>query len=307
LHTPFVFASNGDAFLFHDRTGLSEQRESQFSLETFPGPEELWRRYCQWKGLSDERQQLYREFTPDFFDLIVVDECHRGSADEDSAWREILEYFSSAAQLGLTAIPKETKYVSNIHYFGKSIYSASLRQGIRDGFLAPYKVIRVLLDIDVHGYQPERGAVDKDGQEIEDRQYNQKDSDRVLVIDERTRRIARWITEYLKASGDRFQPTIVFCVDTGHALLMRQALINENQDLVQRHPHYIMRITGNDSEGTSTSRIPTAWPKTTETPRSCWPTCRPSSRKPPTCATSSRQSWRRRCCDERRCVALGLQ
>jgi type I restriction enzyme R subunit len=393
LHTPFVFASNGDGFVLHDRTGLSEQRESQLSLEAFPAPEELWRRYCRWKGLSDdqqrvavqpyydgsnrkepryyqrnaiqevveaiakrqkrlllvmatgtgktfvafqiiwrlwkakrtkrvlfladrnvlvnqtmtndfrpfegamaklstssntiekadgsleelslaldrqrridpsyeiylglyqaltgpdERQKLYREFSPDFFDLIVVDECHRGSAAEDSAWREILEYFSGAAQLGLTATPKETKYVSNIEYFGDPVYSYSLRQGIHDGFLAPYKVIRVHLDIDVQGYRPKRGDVDKDGREIEDRQYNQKDFDRVLVIDERTLRVARWITEYLKASGDRFQPTIVFCVDTEHALLMRQALINENQDLVAQHPHYITRITGNDTEG----------------------------------------------------------
>ncbi len=393
LHTPFVFASNGDAFLFHDRTGLSEVQERQLSLEAFPSPAELWRRYSHWRGLSDdeqrvalqpyydggnrkepryyqrnaiqevveaiakgrnrlllvmatgtgktfvafqiiwrlwkakrtkrvlfladrnvlvnqtmtndfrpfggamaklstssntiekadgsveqlslaldqqrrvdpsyeiylglyqaltgpeERQKLYREFTPDFFDLIVVDECHRGSAAEDSAWREILEYFSSAAQLGLTATPKETKYVSNIHYFGEPIYSYSLRQGIRDGFLAPYKVIRVHLDVDVKGYRPRRDEVDQYGREIEDREYNQKDFDRVLVIDERTKRVARWISDYLKASGDRFQHTIVFCVDTEHALLMRQALINENQDLVQQHPNYVVRITGNDTEG----------------------------------------------------------
>ncbi len=393
LHTPFVFASNGDAVLFHDRTGLSEEQERQLGLEAFPGPEELWRRYCRWKGLSDdeqrvalqpyydggnrkqpryyqrnaiqevveaiakgqkrlllvmatgtgktfvafqiiwrlwkakrarrvlfladrnvlvnqtmtndfrpfggamaklstrsntiekadgsleeltialdqqrrvdpsyeiylglyqaltgpeERQKLFREFTPDFFDLIVVDECHRGSAAEDSAWREILEYFSSAAQLGLTATPKETKYVSNIEYFGEPIYSYSLRQGIRDGFLAPYKVIRVHLDVDVKGYRPRRDEVDQYGREIEDREYNQKDFDRVLVIDERTKRVARWISDYLKASGDRFQHTIVFCVDTEHALLMRQALINENQDLVQQHPNYVVRITGNDKEG----------------------------------------------------------
>jgi type I restriction enzyme R subunit len=197
----------------------------------------------------EERQKLYRDFSPDFFDLIVVDECHRGSAAEDSAWREILEYFSAAAQLGLTATPQETKYVSNIHYFGEPIYSYSLRQGIRDGFLAPYKVIRVHLDVDVRGYRPKRGELDEHGCEIEDREYNQKDFDRVLVIDERTRRVARWITDYLKASGDRFQPTIVFCVDTEHALLMRQALINENQDLLGQHPNYVVRITGNDPEG----------------------------------------------------------
>jgi type I restriction enzyme, R subunit len=393
LQTPFVFASNGDGFVLHDRTGLSEQCESQLSLEAFPAPEELWRRYCRWKGLSDdqqrvalqpyydgsnrkepryyqrnaiqkvveaiakgqtrlllvmatgtgktfvafqiiwrlwkakqakrvlfladrnvlvnqtmtndfrpfgqamaklstssntiekadgslqeltlaldrqrridpsyeiylglyqvltgpdERQKLYRDFSPDFFDLIVVDECHRGSAAEDSAWREILAHFSSAAQLGLTATPKETKYVSNIHYFGEPIYSYTLRQGIHDGFLAPYKVIRVHLDVDVKGYRPKRDEVDQYGREIEDREYNQKDFDRVLVIDERTKRVARWISDYLKASGDRFQHTIVFCVDTEHALLMRQALINENQDLVQQYPNYVVRITGNDPEG----------------------------------------------------------
>jgi type I restriction enzyme R subunit len=139
--------------------------------------------------------------------------------------------------------------VSNIDYFGEPIYSYSLRQGIRDGFLAPYKVIRVHLDVDVQGYRPRRGEVDAYGQEIEDREYNQKDFDRVLVIDERTKRVARWISDYLKASGDRFQPTIVFCVDTEHALLMRQALINENQDLLGQHPNYVVRITGNDPEG----------------------------------------------------------
>ena len=197
----------------------------------------------------EERQKLYKEFSPDFFDLIVVDECHRGSAAEDSAWREILEYFSGATQIGLTATPKETKYVSNIHYFGEPVYTYSLKQGIADGFLAPYKVIRVHLDLDVEGYRPRSGQLDDRGTEIEDRLYNQKDFDRVLVIDARTRRVARWITEYLKASGDRMQKTIVFCVDTEHAELMRQALINENQDMVQANRHYVMRITGNDEEG----------------------------------------------------------
>ncbi|MFM9103312.1 MAG: EcoAI/FtnUII family type I restriction enzme subunit R, partial [Cyanobium sp.] len=197
----------------------------------------------------EERQKLYKEFSPDFFDLIVVDECHRGSAAEDSAWREILTYFSGATQIGLTATPKETKYVSNIEYFGEPVYTYSLRQGIADGFLAPYKVIRVHLDLDVEGYRPRPGEVDDLGAEIEDRLYNQKDFDRVLVIDERTRRVARWISEYLKVSGDRMQKTIVFCVDTEHAELMRQALINENQDLVQANRRYVMRITGNDSEG----------------------------------------------------------
>ncbi len=174
-------------------------------------------------------------FHPDFFDLIVIDECHRGSAAEDSAWREILEYFSAATQIGLTATPKETEYVSNIHYFGPPVYTYSLKQGIRDGFLAPYKVIKVHLDVDVEGYRPEKGETDKYGYEIEDRIYNQKDFDRNLVIDERTKRVAKWVSEFLKQSGDRFQKTIVFCVDTEHAARMRQALINENPDLVQQN------------------------------------------------------------------------
>ena len=393
LQTPFVFASNGDGFVFHDRTGQSDQLETALSLQAFPKPENLWRQYCQWKGLSpeqekvalqplfdggskkdpryyqvnaiqmaveaivrgqkrillvmatgtgktfvafqiiwrlwkakqkkrilfladrnvlinqtmvndfrpfgpamaklstasktieradggvesiataitsqrrvdssyevylglyqaltgpEERQKLYKEFSPGFFDLIVVDECHRGSAAEDSAWREILEYFSEATQIGLTATPKETKYVSNIHYFGEPLYTYSLKQGIRDGFLAPYKVIRVHLDVDVQGYRPKRGEVDEFGVEIDDRIYNQKDFDHTLVIDERTKRVAKWISRYLSESGDRLQKTIVFCVDTEHAQLMRKALINENQDLVKANSHYVMRITGNDDEG----------------------------------------------------------
>ena len=179
----------------------------------------------------------------------MVDECHRGSAAEDSARREILSYFSAATQIGLTATPKETKYVSNIDYFGEPLYTYSLRQGIRDGFLAPYKVIRVHLDVDVQGYRPKAGDVDERGIEIEDRIYNQKDFDRTIVIDERTRMVAKWITDYLRASGDRMQKTIIFCVDTEHAQLMRQALINENQDLVYADGRYVMRITGNDEEG----------------------------------------------------------
>ncbi len=179
----------------------------------------------------------------------MIDECHRGSAAEDSAWREILEYFSSATQIGLTATPKETEYVSNIHYFGKPVYSYSLKEGIRDGFLAPYKVVKVHLDVDIEGYRPEKGETDKYGYEIEDCLYNQKDFDRKLVIDERTKRVARKITEFLKESGDRFQKAIVFCVDTEHAARMRQALINENQDLARQNDRYVMRITGDDAEG----------------------------------------------------------
>jgi len=394
LDIPFVFSSNGDAFLFHDRTGRSSQLETELPLDAFPTLERLWAEYRAWKGLApaeesivlqnyfedgggkepryyqsiainraieaiakgqdrillvmatgtgktytafqiiwrlwkagrkkrilfladrnvlvdqtmvndfrpfgaamaklstgsktieredgteiqlptavdkqrrridtsyeiylalyqaitgpEDRQKLFRELSPDFFDLIVVDECHRGSAAEDSAWREILDYFSSATQIGLTATPKETEYVSNIHYFGKPVYIYSLKEGIRDGFLAPYKVVKVHLDVDVEGYRPAQGETDKHGQEIEDRIYNQKDFDRNLIIDERTKRVAHKVSEFLKESGDRFQKTIVFCIDTEHAARMRQALVNENPDLVQQNPRYVMRITGDDAEG----------------------------------------------------------
>ncbi|MBC8121706.1 MAG: DEAD/DEAH box helicase family protein [Gemmatimonadaceae bacterium] len=395
LDIPFVFSSNGDGFVFHDRTGTSEEMETTLALRAFPAPATLWARYCQWKGLDpeqekivlqpyyddgsgkepryyqrnainatveaiakgqnrillvmatgtgktytafqiiwrlwkakqkkrilfladrnvlidqtmvndfrpfgaamaklstgtrtieradgtvevlgtavdrqrridtayeiylglyqaitgpEEQQKLFREFSPGFFDLIVIDECHRGSAAEDSAWREILEYFSSATQIGLTATPKETEYVSNIHYFGEPVFTYTLKQGIRDGFLAPYKVIKVHLNVDVEGYRPRLGETDQYGHEIEDRIYNQKDFDRILVIDERTKRVAKWVSKYLKQSGDRFQKTIVFCVDTEHAARMRQAFVNENQDLVQQNARYVMRITGNDPEGTA--------------------------------------------------------
>ncbi len=394
LDIPFVFSSNGDGFVFHDRTGLGAQIETTRALNEFPSPAALWAQYCLWKGLApgqekivlqpyyddgsgkepryyqrnainaaveaitkgqnrillvmatgtgktytafqiiwrlwkarqkkrilfladrnvlidqtmvndfrpfgaamaklstgaktiekadgseevittavdkirridtayeiylglyqaitgpEERQKLFREFSPGFFDLIVIDECHRGSAAEDSAWREILEYFSAATQIGLTATPKETEYVSNIHYFGEPVYTYTLKQGIRDGFLAPYKVIKVHLDVDVEGYRPKPMETDQYGHEIEDRLYNQKDFDRNLVIDERTRRVAKWVSDYLKQSGDRFQKTIVFCVDTEHAARMRLAFINENPDLVQQNARYVMRITGNDKEGT---------------------------------------------------------
>jgi type I restriction enzyme R subunit len=395
LDIPFVFSSNGDGFLFHDRTGLSAQMETTLGLDAFPAPESLWQQYCTWKGITpeveqvvlqdyhddgsgkapryyqanainaaveaiakgqnrvllvmatgtgktytafqiiwrlwksgrkkrilfladrnvlvdqtmvndfrpfgramaklsteaktidraegsaaaaelslaldrkrridtafevylglyqaitgpEERQKLFREFTPDFFDLIVVDECHRGSAAADSAWREILEYFSSATQIGMTATPKETKYVSNINYFGDPIYTYSLKQGISDGFLAPYKVVKVHIDRDVEGYRPERGKVDREGNEVEDRIYNQRDFDTRLVIDDRTRLVASKITQFLKESGDRFQKSIVFCVDTEHAARMRQALINENAELVKTNSRYVMRITGDDAIG----------------------------------------------------------
>jgi len=395
LDVPFVFSSNGDGFVFHDRTGMSTPLETTLSLDQFSSPATLWAQYRAWKRLApeqeklilqpyyddssgkqpryyqrnainaaveaiakgqnrillvmatgtgktytafqiiwrlwkagqkkrilfladrnvlvdqtmvndfrpfgaamaklstgaktiarddgssmdvataidnkrridtayeiylglhqaitgpEERQKLFREFSPDFFDLIVIDECHRGSAAEDSAWREILEYFSGATQIGLTATPKETAYVSNIDYFGQPVYTYSLKQGIRDGFLAPYKVIKVHLDVDVEGYRPTPGEIDQHGHEIVDRLYNQKDFDRHLVIDARTTRVATWVSDYLKHSGDRFQKTIVFCVDTEHAARMRQAFINENKDLAQQNARYVMRITGDDPEGTA--------------------------------------------------------
>ena len=393
LDIPFAFSSNGDGFVFHDRTGLNPLREVNLSLEEFPKPEQLWEAYLKWKGLSkkaaelvledyfddgsgkspryyqtsainatieaiakgqdrillvmatgtgktytafqviwrlwkagrkkrilyladrnvlidqtmvndfrpfgaamaklstssktierddgtevevataidkkrridtayeiylglyqaitgpEERQKIFREFSANFFDLIVIDECHRGSAAEDSAWREILEYFSTATQIGLTATPKETEYVSNTAYFGPPVYSYSLKEGIRDGFLAPYKVIKIHIDRDVEGYRPEKGQLDREGEEVEDRIYNAKDFDRNLVLDDRTKVVARKITEFLKESGDRFQKTIIFCVDQEHAARTRQALINENSDLVAESDRYVMRITGSDTEG----------------------------------------------------------
>ena len=381
LNIPFVFSSNGDGFVFHDRTGMTTEMEATLSLDDFPPPGDLWNRYRTWKGLTPEaeeivlqdyfddasgkapryyqvnainaaieaiakgrdrillvmatgtgktytafqiiwrlwkagrkrrilfladrnvlidqtmvndfrpfgaamaklstraktidrdgkqridtayevylslyqaitgpedQQKIFREFSPTFFDLIVIDECHRGSAAEDAAWREILEYFSTATQIGLTATPKETKYVSNIHYFGEPVYSYSLKQGIRDGFLAPYKVVKVHIDRDVEGYRPEKGQLDREGEEVEDRIYNTKNFDRTLVLDGRTKLVARKVTEFLQESGDRFQKTILFCVDQEHAARTRQALINENADLVGGNHRYVMRITGDDSEG----------------------------------------------------------
>jgi len=197
---------------------------------------------------GDNGSEPFREFQPEFFDLIIVDECHRGSAKEESQWRRILDYFSTAIHIGMTATPKETKEVSNITYFGDPIYTYSLKQGINDGFLAPYKVIRIGLDKDLEGWRPYKGQVDVNGNEIEDREYNVKDFDRNLIIDERTKAVANRITKWLVANG-RFSKTIIFCVDIEHAERMRQALINENKDLVAENPKYIMRITGDSPEG----------------------------------------------------------
>jgi type I restriction enzyme R subunit len=393
LNIPFVFSSNGDGFLFHDRTGSGIEKETNLALDAFPSPADLWEKYRAWKKLTpdeekivlqdyfddgsgkapryyqcnavnaaveaiakgqdrillvmatgtgktytafqiiwklwkagrkkrilfladrnilidqtmvndfrpfgaamaklstsaktieredgtqvelttaldkkrridtayevylglyqaitgpEERQKLYREFSPGFFDLIVIDECHRGSAAEDSAWREILDHFSAATQIGLTATPKETEYVSNMHYFGKPVYSYSLKQGIQDGFLAPYKVVKVHIDVDVEGYRPEPGKTDRDGEEVEDRLYNTNDFDRTLVLDDRTKLVAAKVSNFLKESGDRFQKSIIFCVDEEHAARMRRALVNENKDLCDENHRYVMRITGSDTEG----------------------------------------------------------
>ena len=197
---------------------------------------------------TEEEQNIYKQFSPDFFDLIVIDECHRGSAADDAAWRKVLEYFSSATQIGLTATPKETKDVSNIEYFGDPIYTYSLKQGIDDGFLAPYKVIRIALDRDLQGWRPERGKTDKHGYQIEDRNYNANDFDRGLVLEQRTELVAARITEFLRAT-DRFAKTIVFCENIDHAERMRQALVNANPDLAAANSKYIMRITGDNDEG----------------------------------------------------------
>ena len=198
--------------------------------------------------LRSNEEEVYKQFKPDFFDLIIVDECHRSSAKDDSNWHEILTYFSDATQIGMTATPKETVDVSNITYFGEPIYTYSLKQGIEDGFLAPYKVVRVSLDRDLEGYRPERGKLDEDGYEVEDKEYTMHDFDRTIVIDERTKVVAKRIAEYMK-STDRMARTIVFCVDTEHALRMRNALAEENRDLMQLNPNYVVRITSNDVVG----------------------------------------------------------
>lgn len=371
LDIPFVFSSNGDGFIFHDKTSNSENIETELDLDSFPSPEFLWSKFNKYRGIvteeaekvvgqdyyfdgsgrspryyqqiavnraveaiakgqdrillvmatgtgktytafqiihrlwksgakkrilfladrnalidqtrrgdfkhfkdkmtvvknrmidksyevylalyqglsgSDEEANAYKQFSPEFFDLIVIDECHRGSAKEDSSWREILNYFKKATHIGLTATPKETNEVSNSEYFGDPIYTYSLKQGIDDGFLAPYRVVRVNLNVDAEGWRPDVGKKDKDGNEVEDRVYNRKDFDRNLVIDERTQTVAAKITEFLKGY-DRFAKTIVFCTDIDHAERMRTALCNLNADLVSKNHKYIMQITGDNDEG----------------------------------------------------------
>ncbi|MGW5230391.1 EcoAI/FtnUII family type I restriction enzme subunit R [Nocardia niigatensis] len=371
LDVPFVFSSNGDGFLFHDRTVTSGVIERELTLDEFPSPAELHRKWLAWKDIepdtaetqvieqdyyfrgkelryyqlqavnrtveavargqnrallvmatgtgktftafqiiwrlwksqrakrvlfladrnilidqtrvndfkpfgtamtkitnrtadpsfeiflaiyqaitgTEDAQNIYRQFSPDFFDLIVVDECHRGSAREDAQWREVLDYFNDAVQVGLTATPKETSDTSNTTYFGEPVFTYSLKQGIDDGYLAPYKVVRIDIDKDVAGWRPETGKADKHGQVIEDRIYNQRDFDRGLVLEQRTKLVAEKVTRYLNESGDRYAKTIVFCQDIDHAERMRSALANENSDLVGENRKYVMRITGDDAEG----------------------------------------------------------
>lgn len=205
-----------------------------------------------YQGLSNsdpEMPDAFKDFSPDFFDLVIVDECHRGSAKEDSKWREILNYFHSATHIGMTATPKETEDVSNIDYFGEPIYTYSLKQGIADGFLAPYKVVKVILDIDAEGWRPPKGFKDKFGNPVEDRIYNQVDFDKSIVVEERRQIVAQKITDFLRKNGRLDTKTIVFCTDIEHAEGMRQALCNANADLVSENSKYIMRITGDNQEG----------------------------------------------------------
>ena len=371
LDIPCVFSSNGDGFLFHDRTATDGNIETELDIDSFPTPEQLWERYKKYKGITtpasekiaaqdyyfdgtsrkpryyqqiavnrtveaiangqnriilvmatgtgktytsfqiihrlwksgakkrilfladrnalidqtrrgdfkhfkdkmtvvkhrqidksyeiylalyqglsgtDDEANVYKQFSLDFFDLIVIDECHRGSAKEDSSWREILSYFNKATHIGLTATPKETKETSNAEYFGEPVYTYSLKQGIDDGFLAPYRVVRVGLNVDAEGWRPNQGKTDKDGNPVEDRIYNRKDFDRNLVIEERTELVAKKLTEFLKGY-DRFAKTIVFCVDIDHAERMRSALAKQNADLVAENYKYIMQITGDNDEG----------------------------------------------------------
>jgi type I restriction enzyme R subunit len=370
LDVPFVYSSNGDAFLEHDRTVKHGAVTREIPLDQFPSAAELWARYCAAKGYSADQtvvatqdyyddgskkspryyqliainrtvdaiargvnrillvmatgtgktytafqiiwrlwksgtkkrilflvdrniladqtktndfkpfgqamtkitnrtvdkafeiylclyqavtgteaeQNIYTQFSPDFFDLIVVDECHRGSAADDAAWRKVLEYFSSATQIGLTATPKETKEISNIEYFGDPLYTYSLRQGISDGFLAPYKVVRIGFDRDLDGWRPAAGQTDKHGQVIADREYNATDYDRSLILEKRTTLVAAKVTEFLKATN-RFAKTILFCENIDHAERMRQAMVNANPDLAAANAKYIMRITGDNDEG----------------------------------------------------------
>lgn len=234
-----IQTKKGDFKHFKDKCHIIRHKKIDKSYEIY---------LALYQGLTnyDDETDAYKEFSPDFFDLIIVDECHRGSVDEDKAWHKILSYFSSATQIGMTATPKETKALSNIEYFGEPLYTYSLKQGIDDGFLAPYKVLRVGMNIDLEGYRPEHGKTDINGELVEDRLYNTKDFDRNIVIDERTNLVAKKIMEYLKNS-DLMAKTIVFCVDIEHAERMRQALLQyAPHEITEKSDKYIVRITGDD-------------------------------------------------------------
>ncbi len=234
-------ASNNDFKHFKDIKTIVKNRSVDKAYNLY---------FSLYQGLtgSEEDQNIYRQFSRDFFDLIVIDECHRGSATADSAWRTILEYFHTATQLGLTATPKETHEASNYDYFGEPVFTYSLRQGINDGFLAPYRVLRIGLSVDLEGWRPEKGKTDKDGNPVDDRIYNTRDFDRNLVIDERCDVVAQKVTEFLKGF-DRFAKTIVFCQDIDHAERMRSALTRWNADLAAANSKYVMQITGDNDEG----------------------------------------------------------
>lgn len=234
-------ANRGDFKHFRDKMTMVKKRKVDKSYEVY---------LSLYQGITgnEEEKNIYKQFSRDFFDLIIIDECHRGSARDDSAWHEILKYFKNATHIGLTATPKETTEVSNIEYFGDPIYTYSLKQGIEDGFLAPYRVVRVGINVDLEGWRPELGKQDKEGNLVDDRIYNKKDYDRNLVIDERTDTVAKKLSEFLKGY-DRFAKTIVFCVDIDHAERMRSALSKENADLAAENYKYIMQITGDNDEG----------------------------------------------------------
>ena len=231
----------GDFRPFKDKMTVIKNKQIDKSYEIY---------LALYQGLTnyDEDKDAYRQFSSEFFDLIVIDECHRGSAAEDSAWREILDYFGNATHIGLTATPKETETISSTEYFGEPLYTYSLKQGIQDGFLAPYKVLRIGLNVDLEGWRPESGKMDKQGLLVDDRIYNRKDFDKNLVIDERTEIVAKKVTEFLRKTN-RFDKTIIFCVDIDHAQRMRAAIANENSDLMKENSKYVMQITGDNQEG----------------------------------------------------------
>ncbi|MBQ1726828.1 MAG: DEAD/DEAH box helicase family protein, partial [Treponema sp.] len=236
-----IQTKKGDFKHFKDKLTIIKNKKIDKSYEIY---------LALYQGLTnyDEETDAFRKFSPNFFDLIIVDECHRGSVDEDKAWHKILTYFSSATQIGMTATPKETKALSNIEYFGEPIYTYSLKQGIDDGFLAPYKVLRVGMNVDLEGYRPERNKTDIDGELIEDRLYNTKDYDRNIIIDERTDLVAKKIMEYLKNSNP-YDKTIVFCIDIEHADRMKNALLNyAPREITAKTDKYIVRITGDDKD-----------------------------------------------------------